>query len=227
LASPLLLVGNSDRVITRDASVREVETNQHKTMNNPMKALMAAFAVALLACATAQAVPITGQVTINGTATLNNQNLNQATAATSFSNAQTFAPLTGSYATVPLNTPVTFNPFSWSPSSAPVSPLWSFVTGGRTYQFNLLSLGVVSQSSTFLNITGIGTLTISGTGPTFDPTTGAWSFTISNAGGNPSNTFTFGFNSQNTALPEGGSALALLGMSLVCLELVRRKLAAA
>jgi hypothetical protein len=196
------------------------------TMKNSMKALMAAFAVAILACATAQAVPITGQVTMAGTATLNNMNLNQATAATAFSGVTVINPTTGSYAGSQ-GTSVTFNPFSWNPSSAPVSPLWSFIFSGRTFTFNLTSLTVVSQSSTFLNIAGIGTLTISGAGPTFDPTVGAWSFSIVNPGGGASSNFQFGFVSSNNALPEGGSALALLGVALVALELIRRKLATA
>jgi hypothetical protein len=195
-------------------------------MKNSIKALMAAFAVVLLACSAAQAVPITGQVTMAGTATLNNMNLNLATAATAFTGVTVIAPATGSYATT-AGSAVTFNPFAWSPSSAPVSPLWSFVSGGRTYTFNLSSLSVVSQSSSFLNIAGIGSLTISGVGPAFDPTTGAWSFSIVNPGGGASANFQFGFVSSNNALPEGGSALALLGISLVGIELLRRKLAAA
>ncbi len=188
-----------------------------------MKALMAVFAVALLACATAHAVPISGQVTIAGTATLNNTNLNQATAATAFSGVTVIDPTTGSYAGSQ-GSAVTFNPFSWSPSSASVSPLWSFVFGGRTYQFNLASLTVVSQSSTFLNIAGIGTLTISGTGPTFDPTIGSWSFSIVNPSGGPQVSFQFSFAPpMNVPMSEDGSALALLSIGLVCLELIRRK----
>src|SRR4051812_22380281 len=95
-----------------------------------MKALMAAFVGALTVCGAfshqAQAVPITGQVTIAGTATLNNMNLNQATAATAFSGVTVINPTSGSFAGSQ-GTAVTFNPFSWSPSSTPVSPLWSFV----------------------------------------------------------------------------------------------------
>ncbi len=212
---------------THHKMVRFVKQNTpYKPMKNSIKALMAAFAVALLACTTAQAVPITGQVTMAGTATLNNTQLGSATAATAFSGVTVINPATGSYAAT-LGSAVTFNPFSWNPSSAPVSPLWSFVSGGRTYTFNLGSLNIVSQSNSFLNIAGIGTLTISGTGPTFDPTVGAWSFSIVNPGGGPSSNFQFGFVSSNNALPEGGSALALLGIGLVCVELIRRKLATA
>jgi hypothetical protein len=197
-------------------------------MKNPTKTLTAAFAVALLACGVlshrAAAVPITGQVTMGGTAMLNNMSLGSATAATAFSGVTVNNPANGSYAGT-AGSAVTFNAFSWNPSSAPVSPLWSFISGGRTYQFNLTSLTVVSQSNSFLNIAGLGSLTIVGPGG-FDPTTGAWSFTISQAGGGPSADFQFGFQSSNNAIPEGGSALALLGISLVCVEFVRRKLAA-
>jgi len=60
-----------------------------------------------------------------------------------------------------------------------------------------------------LNITG------------FDPTAGEWVFTANQGGG------TFSFSSSNAAVPEGGSALILLGLGLVGLEALRRKLAVA
>ncbi len=197
------------------------------TSNN---ALLAALAVAVLACGSfvpqAQAVPITGQVTMAGTATLNNMNLGSATAATSFSGVTVINPTTGSYAAPPtIGSSVNFNGFIFGGGG--VTPLWSFSANGLLYRFNLVSSTIVSQSNSFLNISGIGSLTITGGTSNFDPTTGAWSFSIVNPGGGASSNFQFGFVSSNNAIPEGGSAFTLLGLSLIGIEFLRRKVLSA
>jgi hypothetical protein len=79
--------------------------------------------------------------------------------------------------------------------------LWSI--GGFT--FNLTSSTVVSQSATFLDITGVGTITGNG----FNATPGTWSFTATQADGssNPN----FSFQASTVAVPEPGT-LTLLGL---------------
>jgi hypothetical protein len=90
--------------------------------------------------------------------------------------------------------------------------LWS-VAG---FTFDLLSSTVVTHTSGFLSIEGAGI--VSGNG--FDPTAMTWSFTSQNKGGS-----TFSFSGTGaTVVPDGGSALALLGVALVGIELLRRKL---
>jgi hypothetical protein len=109
---------------------------------------------------------------------------------------------------VTMATPWIFTPSTNTPG------LWS-VDG---FTFNLTSSTVVTQNATFLNITGVGT--VSGNG--FEVTNARWAFTVQNAGGGTGEFFSF---SANTAsVPDGGSAVALLGISLVAIEFVRRKL---
>jgi hypothetical protein len=104
-------------------------------------------------------------------------------------------------------TPWIFNP------STPTPGLWS--VGGFT--FDLLSSLVVTQTPTFLNITGTGI--ISGNG--FDPTNANWAFSVQDAGG--IHEF-FSFSANAATVPDGGSAVALLGISLGAIEFIRRKL---
>ena len=107
-------------------------------------------------------------------------------------------------------TPWIFNPSMATPG------LWS-VDG---FTFDLTSSTVVTQNATFLNITGVGT--VSGNG--FDPTPARWAFTVQNAGGGTGDFFSFSANTSSNGVPDGGSAVALLGISLVAIEFVRRKL---
>jgi len=95
--------------------------------------------------------------------------------------------------------------------------LWQI--GGFT--FDLTSSTVVSQSATFLDVSGVGT--ISGNG--FDPTPGTWSFNSTQADGSSNPTFSFQANSA--AVPEA-SPLALFGMGVLGLigqQALRRKAA--
>jgi VPDSG-CTERM motif len=68
-----------------------------------------------------------------------------------------------------------------------------------------------------IDITGTGTLTGNG----FDPTPGAWEFTSQSALGRRH--LTFSFSADTSAVPDGGSAVALLGIALVGVEALRRK----
>lgn len=183
--------------------------------------------MALGLAGTLQANQITGGLHMTGVATLDNADLGSATQATAFAGVTT-QPLTasGSYFGI-LQDTVTFKPFSWNPSSAPINTLWSFADAGTgwTYTFDLATLSVASQSSSFLNITGDGTLNITGSGSPYTATSGSWSFTISNPGGASNSTFNFGFDSANNALPDGGTTVLLLGAALSGLALIRRKLA--
>jgi len=103
----------------------------------------------------------------------------------------------------------TFNPSTGTPS------LWS-VDG---FTFDLTSATIVTQTAMFLNIRGVGT--VSGNG--FDATPARWAFTVSNSGGGTGDFFSFSANTASV-VPDGGSAVALLGISLVAIEFVRRKL---
>jgi VPDSG-CTERM motif len=167
--------------------------------------------------------PITGAIDMSGTATLNSTSLGSATAATGFSGVTVGGSPTGSFFGT-FGQPVTWSAFSW-PSNVLVSQLWAFGIG-LPYSFDLANVSIVSQSNNFLNLMGSGTLHVTG----FDDTPGLWSFTISNPGGGAHPNFEFTFaNSQTAAggVPDGGITVALLGIALVGVEVLRRKLKAA
>jgi hypothetical protein len=108
-------------------------------------------------------------------------------------------------------------PNSWIFNPSTATPgLWS--VGGFT--FDLLSATVLVQNSKTLSIEGTGT--VSGNG--FDPTAMDWSFTTQSSGGKTRTTFSFSGNGVAVGVPDGGSAVALLGLALIGIEFLRRKL---
>jgi hypothetical protein len=74
------------------------------------------------------------------------------------------------------------------------------------------------QTASTLVIEGTGI--VSGNG--FDPTAMDWSFTTQSSGGRTRTTFSFSAN--GVAVPDGGSAVALLGLALTGIEVLRRRL---
>jgi hypothetical protein len=179
------------------------------------------------------ASPIVGEVAFeNGNAILNNT-LATATAVTGYSGTISVNPnavvTNGDYPTTG-DSAVTFAPFTFSPalSPNPVSPMWTFTSGLDTYFFDLTSVGITLQNSSFLDLSGKGTLFIqltSNGSNVFSPTTGNFAFDIQTASGNPQDTFEF--TASNAALPDGGWTVALLGVTLGGLEMLRRKMAGA
>jgi hypothetical protein len=107
-------------------------------------------------------------------------------------------------------------PWTFLPPPGGQPALWS--VGGFT--FDLTSATVVTQNAMFLNIRGVGT--VSGNG--FEDTTAKWAFTVQNAGGGAGDFFSFSANVSTQGVPDGGSAVALLGIALVGIEFARRKL---
>jgi hypothetical protein len=185
--------------------------------------LAAAFASCAALCQQAQAIGITGSIDMSGTATLDSTSLGSATAATGFSAVTVGGVPTGSFVGT-LGDSVTWNPFGWNPPTTPVTPLWTFTDAGTgwTYTFDLGSVSVMSQSNTFLNLLGTGSLSITGAGSPYTTTAGVWSFTISNPTGLPHANFAFTFANSQTSVPDGGSAVALLGIALAGIEGARR-----
>src|ERR1700674_4886546 len=118
-------------------------------MKKLSKTLLAVLAAGEISCVLfseqAQAMPITGGISMAGGATFDTGDINTAEAFASFYSVITTVG-TGSYATVPIATPVTMNPFSFDPfPGGGVIPLWSFVAGGLTYSFDLTSLTTFLQ----------------------------------------------------------------------------------
>ena len=184
--------------------------------------IAAGFALAAFSTQEAQAAQIHGRLDLAGSVMFDSSALQNVTQVlewrdllgnAGFSNVAAF---NGSYSGfVTLGQQVTMGtPWIFTPSTA-TPGLWS--VGGFT--FDLTSATVVTQNAMFLNIRGVGT--VSGNG--FDVTNARWAFTVQNAGGGTGDFFSFSANTASV-VPDGGSAVALLGISLVAIEFVRRKL---
>jgi protein with PEP-CTERM/exosortase system signal len=135
-------------------------------------------------------------------------------------------PNTGAYSAVPGLVPTTMTNFSFTGNNTltptliggPISPQWTFTIGTTTYSFNLEALTsastIISHGLKSIAETGTGTAFITGQGSS----TAVWSLSgVIGAG--------FTFNAQTAAAgntPDGGSAVALLGIALAGIEGVRR-----
>lgn len=172
----------------------------------------------------ASPIPITGSLSFSGTTTINGTSFVTATAFTSFQNVTVGAPsaLSGNYVGTS-GSAVTMTPFIWSPptASTPVNPLWTFVSGGDTYSFDLNVLHVDYASTTGLLLSGLGTAFITGPGSDFLATTGTWNLSSQTLGQS-----SFTFSSTTTApnsVPDGGTTATMLGGSLIGLAFIGRK----
>jgi hypothetical protein len=169
-------------------------------------------------------IPITGSISFSGTTAINGTSFVTATEFTSFQEVTVGAPsaLSGNYVGTS-GAAVTMTPFIWTPptASTPVNPLWTFVSGGDTYSFDLNVLHVDYASPTGLLLSGIGTAIITGPGLAFLNTTGTWDLSAQTL-----NLATFTFSSTTTVpngVPDGGTTATLLGGSLFGLALIGRK----
>jgi hypothetical protein len=181
----------------------------------------AALLMLLVACAlplrsVTAAAPIQGEIDFGGVVTYNTNSLATATQVMQWNNSVVLQR-NGDFANPTYNinpgdpaamtAPWTFNsgtPGTPAPGPA-LNALWSI--GGFT--FDLSSSMVVSQSSTFLDVTGTGTIS----GNSFNPTPGTWSFTSTKSDGGTSNSF--GFQAQSAAVPEPSSVLLLVTGSVI------------
>jgi hypothetical protein len=193
-------------------------------MKNLSKTMLAVLATSVLSCAVfsqqAQAAAIEGNINLAGAVRFNTNSLATASSVVtwfdSFNNAgfsTVQAGGTSNFAGILAGSQATMAQWAFNPST-PTPGLWS--VGGFT--FDLLSATVVTQNAQFLSISGTGI--VSGNG--FDPTNMEWSFTAQSAGGRPRTIFSFSAN--GVSVPDGGSAVALLGIALTGIAALRRKL---
>jgi len=183
-----------------------------------MKLLKLALAVLAAALITsgAQAAMVEGAITFAGGAKFDTNSLATATRVTLFKNVKVmsedgdFTGIVSDDDAVTMAVPYIFTP------STPTPGLWS-VDG---FTFDLDASVVVLQNADFLLISGTGTITGNG----FDPTPGTWSFTAQS----PKANGVFSFSSSDGFLaPDGGSTVALLGLGLTGIWMIRRKLVTA
>jgi hypothetical protein len=196
------------------------------------KTVLAVLATGLLSCGLfcqqAGANQINGSVLFSGTATASGDS-GPGTTTISFTNPSwTVVSGLGDYST--FGTPATFAAFSFTGTgtgatlSGPGMPQGTFTFGTPTLTFSFDLLALVSGTTTG------GTMAISGTGIAhitgFDDTPASWA--LEGSGHN----FTFDLLSASTTrsvpgTPDGGSAASLLGIALVGLEALRRRLRSA
>jgi hypothetical protein len=189
------------------------------------KTILAVLGTGLLSCALfsqpAEAVQISGNINFAGSVRFDTTSLATATRVKTWFTVDHVAGFsdvtggaTGDFAGIAPGTDATMaTPWIFNPST-PTPGLWS--VGGFT--FNLSSSTIVVQNSTELTVSGTGTVIGNG----FDATPMTWMFTSQNAGGQNMDEFSFSANSNST--PDGGSAVALLGIALTGIEVLRRKL---
>jgi len=205
-------------------------------MKNLTKTILTVLATGLVSCALfspqAQADPITGQISFNGVVQFNDSNLNNVTQVTQWFDTNGLNPgtaevafgATGSFAGTPAGTHYNFaNPWVFGMvNGGPQLALWSGPgPGGFTMTFNLTSSTVIQRSATGIIIQGTGVL--HSTNPNLQDSVGVWDFRVTNAGGQ--NQVQFAFSASTAAVPDGGSAVALLGVALAGVEVLRRKFA--
>lgn len=175
-----------------------------------------------------QAVPttISGTISMSGTVTMDGTSFLAATRFTGFQNVFVGGGLavSGDYAGTS-GAAVTLTPFIWSPptASTPIVPLWTFVSGGNTYSFDLNVLHMDFASTTGLLLSGTGTAHITGPGLQKLATEGHWDFSAQTLG---QSTFTYSSSSivpTPSGVPDGGTTVSLLGAVMLGLGLVGRK----
>jgi hypothetical protein len=177
--------------------------------------LMTAVIAGGFFCQHVQAVPINGNITFTGTVSLNSSSTNTANMVTGWhglgaGGLPQVASHDGDFSGFVTDGDAVTIAFPWSFNSGAVPNFWS-VDG---FVFNLTSSSITVQGSGSVAVSGTGT--ISGHG--FDLTAGTWNFTTQN----PSAHARFSFSSATGAVPDGGSAVALLGIALVGIEGLRR-----
>jgi len=172
-----------------------------------------------------QAIPITGNLSLSGTISMDGTSFVTATKFTSFEDVTVggASALSGAYVGTK-GAAVTVTPFTWSPptASTPINPLWTFISGGNTYSFDLSVLHVDYASPTGLLLSGLGTAYITGPGLDYTETTGTWDFSAQSQG---LSTFTYSSTTVVPAasVPDGGPTAVMMGASLVGLGMIRRK----
>ena len=190
--------------------------------NNSTLKIAVALAVASAAIQQASAAWITGDISFEGTVTLNGP------AATATAIKSYISPTVGLGTQTPGTTyyktdgdSVNFAPFTYAPtvSFTPVT-LWSFFDTGlsKTFSFEALALNsattTTSHGVTFVNIEGIGVAKATG----YSDTPGSFSLTFTTGQSKKMGTF-----SAYTVVPEPTTYAMVAGLGLVGFGLWRRR----
>jgi hypothetical protein len=205
-----------------------------KNLTNAIRTILATGLVGSgLFCQHAQATTINGTITFNGTLTAQILSGGTIDGINWGPPANTVSTVDGDYSSVPIGTSTTFTNFQWNSStlaitSPSITPFveWTFTIGSTTYDFILdtpLTTGTITHTKVgrtnvwSVNVLGSGTAQITG----FEDTVGV--FTVSGTGNAAHLSFDASGIAAGDPVLDGGSAVALLGIALTGLEILRRK----
>ena len=110
-----------------------------------------------------------------------------------------------------------FKDFTFSPLPLGGAPVWTVQSGN--FSFNLTSVSANREDDGLL-LSGVGV--VSSTIGGLDDTAGTFFFSLQGS----KNDASFSWSSNTSSVPEGGAAIALLGLSLLGLEGARRRMKA-
>ena len=183
--------------------------------NRSSKTILVFLALGLISCAfcVQQAQAVQNVITFAGGVELDAGSVNDATQVIGWldelGNRPTVESVSGVFAAFAnVGDSVTFTP-TWSFESGPIAMFWT-VDG---FTFDLVVSHILFQGDGFLAVYGTGLIT--GHGYT---SSGTWRFSTQD---DPANGV---FSFSASTVPDGGATIALLGLSLAGIEVIRRKL---
>jgi len=195
-------------------------------MKNSLKRLIVSGAlvvVGLMSTGIASAAAVYCQIGMMGKATLNAP-LSRATAFTLFENARVGCG-TDAFSVpgmIALNTPVTFQPFSFAPPTVTPISLWSFTSNDVEYELVLDSLDFerfLFAGNEFLNLSGQGYLHVNGV----RHAPADFCFSSQQCVDASGTTVTWSAQTTVPHVPEGGTTLVFLFSGILGIEFFRRK----
>lgn len=195
-------------------------------MKTLTKMILAVLATGVISCALfsqqAQADPIVGNITFGGAVNLNTASAGTATAVTAWHGFggvgnPRVVDADGDFLAF-VNPGITQALFGATPwffnTVVPIANFWS--VGG--FAFELTTSSIFSQGGGGVIVTGYGWITGNG----FDRTYGTWAFSTQDpSAGRPAR---FSFSAAEGTVPDSGSTMALLGLAIVGVEALRRRM---
>lgn len=199
-------------------------------MKKTLLAIGAGLATSVLLSLSANAASLTGGFTMTGTLTTDNGGNELLNATTFVTWSGTVASADGSFTTV-LGDAINFHQ-NWTIGSAQ-NQLWAVGPGSYNtapyFWFDLAHATVTTTGSA-----GSATMSITGTGsaygadssptPTYFGTPFVWTFSAQDPAHGSPLVFSFSASTYPQSVPDSGSAVAMLGMALACVEGLRRRL---
>jgi VPDSG-CTERM motif len=197
-------------------------------MKTLTKTILAVLATGLISCALfsqqAQADPmITGTITFGGSVNLDTASAGTATMVTGWHGFGGVGnPLVvdadGDFLANGVMPGVSTGTFAtpWSFNSGPVANFWQ--VGIFTFNLTASSIFMQGGNPAGVVVTGYGWITA----PGFAPTYGTWAFSTQDpSAGQPAR---FSFSAATGSVPDSGSTVAFLGLALVGVEALRRRI---